>query len=184
MMNPAEEGFGGQRGTDHNSAEELLAVVNASNEEIGAEKRGRIHAEKLLHRAVHVLVFDEQGRLLLQKRSAKKDLFPLHWECVGGHLGPGEGYVEAGIREVEEELGVRVEELMPMGKVGASAESGFEFVEVYRTVVFAALRPDPEEVVATEWVTLSQLYSEIRGEARSFSPIFLHTLRAVGLLGG
>jgi len=59
------------------------------------------------HQAVHVLVQDNQGRFLLQKRSSGKKISPGLWDTsVGGHVGAGESQEEAVLRELEEELGI------------------------------------------------------------------------------
>lgn len=168
--------------TDGNRPDELLAVVNEHDEEIGAERRDVIHARGLLHRAVHVLVCAPDGRLLIQQRSSLKDTFPLHWECVGGHLSPGEAYRNAAEREVLEELGLAVEELQFLGKVAACEQTGMEFIEVYRATVSGTPRPAPSEVVAVEWMTMETLARELIHGGRLYSPTFRHTLKETGLL--
>jgi len=87
---------------------EPLEVVNENGEVIGIAPRSVIHGNPaLLHRVVHVLVFDNAGRLLLQKRSMKKDVAPGKWDTsVGGHVEPGEELLPAAMREMEEELGI------------------------------------------------------------------------------
>jgi isopentenyldiphosphate isomerase len=60
-----------------------------------------------VHRTAHVVVFSSDGRLLLQKRSADKDIQPGKWDtAVGGHLAPGETYEQGARREMSEEIGV------------------------------------------------------------------------------
>ena len=49
-------------------------------------------------------IFDEHGRVLLVKHSYGR----LNWELPGGAVEPGEGVVEAAVREVYEETGLRV----------------------------------------------------------------------------
>lgn len=164
--------------------DELLAVVNERDEEIGGERRDVIHARNLLHRAVHVLVFCNTGKLLVQQRSIHKDTFPLHWECVGGHLSPGESYEAAAVRELEEELGIRATDVAPLCKLNAGAETGFEFIQVYRARIDAAceLRPNEEEIVATRWLHTVALADELRALPGPVSPMLMNTVRAVGLL--
>ena len=169
-------------GPDYNSADELLAVVNERDEEIGAERRCVIHERGMLHRAAHVLVFDKDGRLLIQQRSILKDRHPLTWECVGGHLGPGETYEEAALREVEEELGFHPGTVQLLCKVDACEETGQEFIEVFRTLADGSLRPDESEIVATEWTTLARVREEVRDGTRPYSPTFLNTLQQLGEL--
>lgn len=55
------------------------------------ELRGEIHRRGLLHRAVYVWVFDDQRRLLLQRRSWDKKIGPGQWDLSAAeHLSPGE----------------------------------------------------------------------------------------------
>ena len=50
----------------------------------------------MLHRAFSVLLFDDDGRTLLQQRAAVKSRFPSRWaNTCCGHPGPGEPVVEA-----------------------------------------------------------------------------------------
>jgi isopentenyldiphosphate isomerase len=87
---------------------ELFEVVNEQGEVIGTAPRNVCHGNPaLVHRAAHVLVFDSAGRLLLQLRSKDKDIQPGKWDTsVGGHLAVGEGYEDAAVREMSEELGI------------------------------------------------------------------------------
>lgn len=87
---------------------EYLEIVDADDQVIGLALRSECHGNpQLIHRVAHVLVFDRQGRLLLQKRSMNKDVQPGKWDTsVGGHLDPGETYAEASAREMFEELGI------------------------------------------------------------------------------
>jgi isopentenyldiphosphate isomerase len=89
--------------------EETLEVVNEKGETLKSLPRSEIHGNPaLLHRVVHVLVFNEQGELLLQKRSMNKDVAPGRWDTsVGGHVSAGETLDEAMKREMAEELGIR-----------------------------------------------------------------------------
>lgn len=88
--------------------EEQLDVVNEKGEVIRTLPRSDIHGDpSLMHRVVHVLVFNENRELLLQKRSMQKDVAPGKWDTsVGGHVNAGESLEEALSRETEEELGI------------------------------------------------------------------------------
>jgi len=87
---------------------EFLEVVNESGKVLKVLPRDEIHGNpSLIHRVVHVLVFNGTGRLLLQKRSMNKDVAPGKWDTsVGGHVNAGEDIKEAVLREMEEELGI------------------------------------------------------------------------------
>jgi len=87
---------------------EFFDIVDDNDQVIGQAPRSACHGNPaLVHRVAHVLVFNTEGELLLQKRSKSKDVQPGKWDTsVGGHLDPGETYLEAARREFSEELGV------------------------------------------------------------------------------
>src|SRR6187200_1312345 len=89
------------------SQEEIFDVCDEQDPVIGTAPRSRVHAEWLLHRAVHVFVFNSRGQLLLQRRSATRDESPLKLtSAASGHLGTGESYETAAVREMQEEIGL------------------------------------------------------------------------------
>jgi 16S rRNA (adenine1518-N6/adenine1519-N6)-dimethyltransferase len=111
---------------------ELLAVVDAQDRIVGSSPRREIHANNSLHRAVHILVFNREGELFLQKRSRWKDRHPLLWDSsAAGHVDAGEDYDSAAAREVREELGVDTA-VASIGRIPASAQTGYEFITIYR----------------------------------------------------
>jgi isopentenyldiphosphate isomerase len=87
---------------------EILEVVNSSGKVIKTLPRSEIHGNpSLIHRVVHVLVFNSRGELILQKRSMDKDVAAGKWDTsVGGHVNMGEDIDEAVRREMKEELGI------------------------------------------------------------------------------
>lgn len=88
---------------------ELLDIYDDAGHRIGLATRRECHGNPaLLHRTAHVVVINCAGdRLLLQKRSAAKDIQPGKWDtAVGGHLDAGEDYETAARRELAEELGI------------------------------------------------------------------------------
>jgi isopentenyl-diphosphate delta-isomerase len=128
-------------------SDELLPVVDERDQVVGRARRGDIHARGLLHRAVHIMVFDAPGRIYLQKRSANKDTHPLMWtSSASGHVDPGEGYEQAAVRELDEELGL-TGKLEPVGKLQPAPELQNEFSWVYRLVTNKSPRPNPQEIV-------------------------------------
>ena len=90
------------------SKNEIVDLVDEQDNLVGSAFRSACHGDPtLIHRAVHVLVFNSSGELLLQLRSMNKDIQPGKWDTsVGGHLDPGEDYQAAAVREMMEELGI------------------------------------------------------------------------------
>lgn len=67
------------------------------------ELRSLVGRRPLILPGAEVIVVDERGRVLLQKR-ADNGL----WAIPGGYLEPGESFEEAARREVREEAGIEV----------------------------------------------------------------------------
>lgn len=61
-----------------------------------------------VHRFASVVLVDRPGRVLLQERDEHPVIDPERWGFAGGHVEPGEDYLPAAARELEEETGVRL----------------------------------------------------------------------------
>jgi mutator protein MutT len=61
---------------------------------------------------VGALIRDERQRVYVQRRTAERRLFPGIWDIVGGHLEAGETPEQALAREVEEETGWKVRDVV------------------------------------------------------------------------
>ena len=151
---------------------EHFDVVDAGDNVIATRPRTEVHAENLLHRAVHILVFNQAGELLLQKRSAWKDREPSKWDSsAAGHLEPGESYDAAAIRETEEELGIRPP-LTPLGKIKACSNTGQEFVEVYKTQDEGPFILPPSEIEEVLFLPLEDIHPWLKSRPQDFAPGF------------
>jgi isopentenyldiphosphate isomerase len=87
--------------------EEQFDVIDEQDQVIGQAARSDVHAQGWWHRGVHVLLFTDDGRLLIQKRNADRKQYASLLDCsVSEHVKAGEGYEEAAQRGVLEEMGV------------------------------------------------------------------------------
>jgi isopentenyl-diphosphate Delta-isomerase len=156
--------------------DEIFDVVDEHDAVIGQATRREVHARGLWHRAVHVLVFSVDGRVFLQKRSMAKDTAPGCWDSsCSGHLDAGEDYAAAAVRELREEIGLAVagpEALTPLFKTRASAETGWEFVWIYRMQSDAPLTLNPAEIERGEWWLLGDVSRGINERPGEFARAF------------
>jgi isopentenyldiphosphate isomerase len=135
--------------------EEIFDVVNERDEVIGRETRREVHARGLMHRAVHVLVFNRAGQVFLQKRSLRKDRQPGLWDSsASGHLDSGEDYNACAVRELREEIGLRLAAApQRLFKLPASAQTDQEHVWVYRCEAEGPFELQAEEIERGDWFT-------------------------------
>jgi isopentenyldiphosphate isomerase len=161
--------------------EEFFDVVNDRDEVIDRKPRTEVHRLGLLHRAVHVLVFNSRGALFLQKRSMAKDRQPGLWDSsTSGHVDSGEDYDAAALRELQEEIGLKLA-VAPerLFKIPACEETDQEFVWVYRCQSDAPLKLDPIEIDRGDWFTPSHVSSWLAERPADFASAF----RAIWKLG-
>ena len=140
-------------------SDEIFDVVDESDRVIGREARAEVHRRGLLHRAVHVLVFNSRGEVFLQKRSMSKDTFPGAWDSSSsGHLCCGEEYDACAVRELQEEIGLTLERPPErLFKIDACAETDQEHVWVYRCLSDGPLVLNPEEIESGEWFSAEKV---------------------------
>lgn len=154
---------------------EWLDIVDADNRIVGRAPRDVVHRDGHLHRAVHMLLLDGAGRVFVQRRSLSKDTNPGLWDSsAAGHVDSGERSVTAAVRELHEELGIRVPEeaLLRTGGLRPMALTGFEFVEIYRVVSDAPLTLEAEEIAEGRWLEIGDLVAWMAHEPAVFTDVF------------
>ncbi|WP_338131097.1 NUDIX hydrolase [Cohnella rhizosphaerae] len=113
---------GGEVGiTDARKSEELFDIYDEQDLPIGTATRSEAHTRGLWHHTFHCWLArrgeDGRARILFQRRNKDKDTNPDRFDITAaGHLSAGETVRDA-VRELEEELGLRVslEDLTPLG---------------------------------------------------------------------
>ncbi|MGW7516554.1 isopentenyl-diphosphate Delta-isomerase [Streptomyces sp. NPDC054796] len=162
----------------------LLELVDEDGTTIGtAEKLSAHVAPGRLHRAFSVFLFDDTGRLLLQRRAVGKYHSPGVWSntCCG-HPYPAEPPFVAAARRVGEELGAAPFLMREAGTVRYNhpdPDSGLveqEYNHLFAGLIRDPLRPDPEEIGETAFVTPDELAE--RHGSQPFSAWFMTVLDA------
>ena len=112
---------------------------------------------------VHVCLFDCLGRLLIQRRTENKHIWPGLWDVtVGGGVDAGETTRQGAEREVREELGYALDLSGLRPSVTVNFAGGFDdFFIAVRDVDIDGLSLQAEEVSAVRWVTLEELLAMV-----------------------
>ncbi len=156
--------------------EEVLDVVDNQDNVIGQATRKECHKQFLRHRTVQILVFDMQGRIFVQKRSRKKDVFPgLYEASCSGHVQAGEAYRQAAVRELAEELGIthQEHELKELFTFKLRAKPENEIITQFSLRCTCVGQLQKEEVESGEFIDWDELVQRIEKNPRQFTPGFV-----------
>lgn len=155
------------------SADQMILVDEHDNP-IGNAPKLPVHQQGLLHRAVSVILWDGEGRFLLQRRAATKYHSPGLWSntCCG-HPRPGESASAAARRRLAAEMGISCEigPLFTMryrgGVAGELIEN--ELVHVFGGTFSGVPDPDPSEVGEWAWLDASEVRHAITHETAAYT---------------
>ena len=113
---------------------------------------------------VHLLLFDEQGRLLVQRRVDNKASWPGMWDIsLGGLAQSGDDSRSAVEREVSEELGLDLSFADTEPVFSFRTDSRFDDYWMATIDSKTPLRLQAEEVAETRWVNREEWKALLRG---------------------
>lgn len=159
----------------------MLQVVNEIGTTIGQIEKIKAHENGgVLHRAVSVMLYDQDRRLLLQRRSPKKYHFANLWanSCCS-HPMNEETPLDAAQRAMRNELGVsalvcEIGDLIYEAQDPASGLTEREFDHVFIGNLYEVVEPNPEDICEVRWISMSELKEELRGRTDAFVPWLPH----------
>ena len=164
--------------------EEYVILVDKNDNPIGKEEKVKCHLPNgKLHRAFTVLLFNEEGKLLLTKRSQSKMLWPNDWDgTVASHPRESETYVSSAERRLPEEIGVicsleylfKFEYHVPYKDIGSENEICGTLIGILRDSSTINLVKD--ETDETKWVTVNELIADLQEKPQIFCPWMLIAL--------
>lgn len=158
-------------------AEELI-LVDTDDRETGFLSKAACHdGDGVLHRAFSLFLFNEQGELLLQRRSASKRLWPGFWSnSICSHPRRGESMHVSTRRRLQDELNTEAE-LEFVYRFSYRAEFGDlgsenELCHVYLGRVGSTVEPNEREISAIRFVAPQELSEEMTASPAQFTPWF------------
>ena len=120
---------------------------------------------------VRVIVFNNEGKMLIQQRASERNSYPNMWDfSVGGSVEAGETSSQGAERELLEELGLKfnVTDMLPSFSI--NFEQGFDdFYIINYDINAEDVVLQKEEVQAVKWATKEDIINMIRnGEFINF----------------
>ena len=95
--------------------EEMLRIYDENHNYLGVEKRSIVHELGLWHDEICLCILDvKNNKILLQKRSKNKRLYPDKWGMTAGHVTSSETVEQCLKKEAKEELGFDIEKYNPV----------------------------------------------------------------------
>lgn len=149
--------------------------ITAERQEHRNQKRGGMYRT-----VVHVCIFNSRGQLLIQRRSAQKEVFPEKWDVsAAGGVRSGETSRQGAEREVREELGYALDLTGVRPSVTVNYDGGFDdfYLVVRDDVEVDRLILQEEEVSAVRWADEEEVLSLLeQGEFLRYPTGFLRFL--------
>jgi isopentenyl-diphosphate Delta-isomerase len=159
---------------------EALILVDETDRSLGVLSKVLCHEGRgVLHRAFSLLIFNERGELLIQRRAAAKRLWPMYWSnsCCS-HPHSDESLETATQRRLYEELGIRCP-LQFLFKFQYQAQfdatgAENELCSVYIGRCREPITANSHEIVDWRWISPEALQREIAVQGdRAFTPWFM-----------
>jgi isopentenyl-diphosphate delta-isomerase type 1 len=157
--------------------DELIVLANEDGTPAGIAPKLKAHnADTKLHLAFSVFIFDQAGRLLLQRRALGKKTWPGVWSnsCCG-HVMLRESTEDAAARRLKKELGIVADELtivLPDFRYRAEKDGIVEneICPVLVGMCDSEVVPDAKEVAEYRWIDWVEFLDWIEKPDSEFSP--------------
>jgi isopentenyl-diphosphate delta-isomerase type 1 len=161
-------------------SDELLDIVDDTDQVMGQEWRAVVHQRGLQHRGIHIFLVTPEGKLLVQQRGRQRDNSPLALDCsVSEHVKAGEAYRKAALRGLAEEMGIQAANIHVLIKFKMDyGPNDKEICQLYEGRVDPSrVHFDPVEVERIAFYSLNELDELVRIGQVAFSGWFVQLLR-------
>jgi len=125
--------------------------------------RGDDIPKDLYHLVVHVCIFNTKNQMLIQQRQTFKEGWPNMWDVtVGGSAMIGENSRQAAMREVAEEIGLKIDLENTPPVITKYFSEGFDDIYILeKEIDISKLTLQYEEVQAVKWAGIEEIIDMI-----------------------
>ncbi len=164
-----------------------VILVDEKDQVIGYEEKLKAHQNGKLHRAFSILIFNEKGEIMLQKRASSK------YHCAGlwtntccSHPSPGELLEESIHNRLLFEMGFDCTLHKKTSFIyKASFDNGlteYEYDHVFTGTYSGVPNCNPDEVEDFRWMSLEELKSDINKNLKNYTVWFIHICQKLSLI--
>jgi isopentenyl-diphosphate delta-isomerase len=160
--------------------EEKVVLVDANDNQVGLMKKLEAHQKGLLHRAISIMIFNDQGEILIQQRASSKYHWPEIWcNACCSHPRENETYIDAAHRRLNEELGIKsnlieVFKFIYRDKDVVSGLVEHELDCVFKGIYNGDIIKNPDEVKDIKWISVENLKVDMVKNSQKYSYWFKH----------
>lgn len=157
--------------------ENEVILVDANDQPIGKMEKMEAHEKALLHRAISVFIFNNDGKWLLQQRTYDKYHSKGLWTNTScSHPFPAEDSLSAANRRLNEEMGMRAElkEIFSF-TYKQELENGLtehEFDHVFIGFSNELPKPNPDEVMDYNYISTIDLIKDVAQNPENYTVWF------------
>lgn len=157
---------------------DLVILVDEQDGEIGLKEKLAAHHDGDLHRAISVFLFDSAGRMLLQRRATGKYHSGGLWTNTScSHPRPAETVLDAAVRRLHEEMGIRCPDLEHAFSFTYKADVGNNLTEHELDHVFTGSSdvlpvPDPLEVMDYRYASFADIEKDLQQHPEHYTTWF------------
>lgn len=152
-----------------------VVLVNDKDEVIGLMDKMEAHQKGLLHRAVSVIVFNSDGKMLLQQRATSKYHSGGLWSnacCTHPFLN--ENVMDAAIRRLKEEMGIYTDKIFFWDKFIYYVDLNDDLKEHELDHLFIAICDDDpvintQEVMNFQYMALDDLKTDVEKNSQNYT---------------
>ena len=158
--------------------EEKVVLVDKNDIKLGLMPKMEAHLKGKLHRAFSVIIFNTQGKILLQKRASTKYHTPNLWSntCCS-HQRDNEDNISAGKRRLSEEMGF-VTDLFNFDSFIYRVEFSNGLIEHENDHIMIGVfdgipKPNPNEVDEWKWIDIDVLANDMKINPENYTAWFI-----------
>ncbi|MDR2177468.1 MAG: NUDIX domain-containing protein [Treponema sp.] len=142
---------------------EYWDLYNSNREKINKlHLRGNSLNSGEYHIVVHIWIVNDQNKIILTQRHPEKT-YPYKWECTGGSIIAGENSIDGALREVYEEIGIKLNK--NNGKLIKTLIRENDFCDIWlfkENIDIEKIKLQEDEVINIKMATIEEIKEMIK----------------------